>query len=263
MRPAHWLRYLCARSPFRVCFCVAYEIKSFWHLLRVHVCVFVCAPRPRAEGIKTTVHTHTHGAQHAIWLPCTRRSTLCGSFSMPISCRAYWLNRAPARLTDSAQTQPKPQLSFSSATTSTTNIAAASAAAVAASSGSVACITLAIRIWNSAQQFVCRISRLAPSSIVPLFGCYWCQPASWNLAWKCTADGTSFAFIIRLSRAISAEVERVPGVVLQHDAAKKREMQNRKIKDWKKSFQISLYHIQYSTMSMSKWGNSWKRSCSK
>lgn len=85
-----------------VCFCVANGIKSFWHLLRVCMCVCVCssfyALSPRSGG------THTHEAQHAIWLPCTRRSTRCGSFSMPISCRAYWMNRAPARLTDTAQT---------------------------------------------------------------------------------------------------------------------------------------------------------------
>lgn len=192
------------------------------------MCVFVCAPPPRAQGIKTTAHTHTHGAQHAIWLPCTRRSTRCGSFNMPISCRAYWLNRAPARLTDSAQTQPKPQLSFSSATTTATTIAASSAAAVAASSGSVVCITLAIRIWNSAQQFVCRIS---PASLmksdIKMHGwwhifCIHNTTFSRNKCGSCACAWSCFAAW----------------------CSKKREMQIRKIKDWKKSFQISLYHIQ-------------------
>lgn len=49
-----------------------------------------------------------------------------------------------------------------------------------------------------------------------------CQAATWILAWNCTADGTSFAFIMRLSRAISAEVARVPGLVLHHDAAENK-----------------------------------------
>lgn len=113
----------------RVCFCVANGIKSFWHLLRVCMCVCVCssfyALSPRSGG------THTHGAQHAIWLPCTRRSTRCGSFSMPISCCAYWMNRAPFEThRQRPDTQPKPQLSFRSAAATATAAFAATAAEV-------------------------------------------------------------------------------------------------------------------------------------
>lgn len=112
------------------------------------------------------------------------------------------MNRAPARLTDSAQTLSPSR----------------SSASDQRQQHQAEVLFASLRIWNSAQ-LVPSSQLPASNSIVPLFGCYWCQPATWNLAWNCTADGTSFAFIIRLSRAISAEVARVPWVVVQHDAA--------------------------------------------
>lgn len=117
------------------------------------VCSSFYALSPRSGG------THTHGAQHAIWLPCTRRSTRCGSFSMPISCRAYWMNRAPCEThRQRPDTQPKPQLSFRSAAATATAAFAATAAEV-----------LFASLWRLAF-WILRNSFPASSSIVPLSG---------------------------------------------------------------------------------------------
>lgn len=193
-----------------VCFCVANGIKSFWHLLRVCMCVCVCssfyALSPRSGG------AHTHGAQHAIWLPCTRRSTRCGSFSMPISCRAYWMNRAPARLTDSAQTHSPSRSSASDQQQPELQ------QHLLPPLGK--CCLHHFGDWHF--EFCATRSQLPALLFRCLAAIDARQPATWILAWNCTADGTSFAFIMQLSRAISAEVARVPWLVLHHDAAENK-----------------------------------------
>lgn len=174
MRRAHWLRYLCApiaRSPLSVSpihpcvfLCRQWNKVVLAFITRVHVCVCAVVFMPWALGLGA--HTHMEhntlfgcparaAVRAAVHLACQSVVALIGWTVLRLRLTDSAQTHSPSRSSASDQQQPQLQQHLLPPLRK--------------------CCLHHFGDWHFE---ILRNSFPASSSIVPLFGCYWCQPAS-------------------------------------------------------------------------------------